>query len=295
LSTALETNGMRYVIVSPVRDEEQYIGYTIRSIIRQTIRPVEWIIVDDGSNDSTGRIIDDYAKQYPWITAIHRSDRGQRIPGTGVMEAFYDGYRCLKTSDWTYLAKLDGDLGLEQDYFESCFERFHEDSRLGICGGVIYSSRNKQLEPEFSPMFHVRGAVKLYRRSCWMAIGCLMKAPGWDTVDELQAARLGWRTRSFSHIRVIQYRATGAVQGAWLDGVKNGRANYIVGYHPVFMFTKCVKRLFQRPFVIDALAHAYGFITGYCKRLPRVGDRELIRYIREQQIRRLLLMDSMWQ
>src|ERR1019366_2123864 len=95
-------NGTRYVVVSPVRDEEQYIEKTIYSIIGQTIQPIEWIIVDDGSRDDTARIIDAIAKGFPWIKAVHRTDRGLRVPGTGVMEAFYDGYQSLESAGWEF-------------------------------------------------------------------------------------------------------------------------------------------------------------------------------------------------
>lgn len=285
---------MKYVVITPVRDEEQYIEETMRSVVRQTIQPAEWIIVDDGSCDGTGRIIDDYARQYPWISALHRADRGQRLPGMGVMEAFYCGYQFLKSADWEYVVKLDGDVGLDPDYFERCFERFNEDPKLGICGGMMYRVKNGDFELESHLIFQVRGPIKLYRRSCWEAIGGLLKAPGWDTVDNVQANRLGWRTRSFPDLKVIHYRPTGAAEGAWRDGVKNGRADYVSGYHPVFMMAKCVKRLFQQPYIISAVAHGYGFITGYSKRVPQVGDLALIRYLRNQQIRRLLLLKSIW-
>jgi poly-beta-1,6-N-acetyl-D-glucosamine synthase len=285
---------IKYVIVSPVRDEEQYLSQTIRSVMGQSIRPSEWVIVDDGSHDGTGRIIEEYAAKLPWIRAVHRADRGQRVPGTGVMEAFYTGYERLHCTDWEFIVKLDGDVGLEADYFERCFEHFMEDPKLGICGGTMYCPKNGTLKIESSPGYHVRGPIKLYRRSCWDAIGGLLKTTGWDSLDEFQANRLGWRTRSFSELKVIHYRPTGAVQGAWRDGVKMGRASYIAGYHPVFMIAKCIKRVGQRPFLIVAMAHAYGFLTGYLKRISQVNDQELIRYIRGQQIRRLLLLDSIW-
>lgn len=284
----------RYVIITPVRDEEQYLAETIRSVVRQSIQPAEWIIVDDGSHDGTGRIIDESARQYPWIKALHRPDRGQRLPGTGVMEAFYHGYRSLDSADWDFVVKLDGDVGLDPDYFERCFERFTEDPKLGMCGGMMYCLKNGELQRESHPIFQVRGPIKLYRRSCWDAIGGLIQSPGWDTVDEVQANRLGWRTRTFPELKVMHYRPTGAAQGVWRNGVKNGRADYVSGYHPVFMIVKCVKRFFQTPYVIHAVANGYGFITGYTKRIPRAGDPALIRYIRSQQIRRLLLMKSIW-
>lgn len=284
----------KYVIVSPVRDEERYILETVRSVTQQTIEPAEWIIVDDGSRDSTGRIIDECADRYPWITTLHRPDRGRRLPGTGVMEAFYDGYRSLKSSDWDFIVKLDGDVGLAPDYFERCFERFREDPKLGMCGGVMYRVKNGVPQREVHPSLHVRGPIKLYRQSCWDAIGGLINTPGWDTVDEVQANRMGWHTKTFPNLRVIHYRTTGAAQGTWRNGVKNGRADYISGYHPIFEMVKCAKRLFQEPYVINAIAHAYGFATGYTKRIPQVGDRALIRYLRSQQMRRLLRMKSIW-
>ncbi len=285
---------IRYVIVTPVRDEEQYISETIRSIVGQTILPVEWIIVDDGSHDGTGRIIDECASKYHWIKALHRSDRGQRVPGTGVMEAFYQGYEALSSRDWEFIVKLDGDVGLPADYFERCFQQFAQDPKLGMCGGLMYTIKNEELAPESQPLAHVRGPIKLYKRTCWEAIGGLVKSPGWDTIDEIQANRLGWRTRTFPEIKVIHYRPTGAVQGVWRNGVKNGRADYISGYHPLFMFAKCFGRLFKKPYIVNALANGYGFITGYTKRIPRGGDRDLIRYIRTQQVRRLFFMKSMW-
>jgi len=289
-----EKYGIKYVIVSPVRDEEQYIQETIRSITHQTIRPVEWIIVNDGSSDNTGQIAETFAQQYPWIRVLNRPDRGRRVPGTGVMEAFYHGYESLHSQDWEYLVKLDGDVGLEPDYFEQCFQRFNEQPDLGMCGGMLYRIRDGVLEREEHPIFHVRGPIKLYRRACWEAIGGLIKAPGWDTVDEVKANMCGWRTRSFLDLKAIHYRPTGAAEGTWRDGVKNGRADYISGYHPLFMLAKCAKRLFQAPYVIGAVSHAYGFVTGYLKRIPQIEDPALICYIRNQQLRRLFFRESIW-
>jgi glycosyltransferase involved in cell wall biosynthesis len=285
---------IKYVIVSPVRDEEEFLTKTLQSIIRQTILPAEWIIVDDGSHDSTGQIIDEYAERYPWIVAVHRADRGRRLAGTGVMETFYSGYGRLQCKDWEFIVKLDGDVGLEPDYFESCFTRFREDPKLGMCGGVMFAVRNGGLKLEEHPMFQVRGPIKLYRRSCWEGIGGLIKSPGWDTVDEVHANMLGWHTRSFADLKVIHYRPTGAAAGAWRDNVKNGRADYVSGYHPLFIAVKCCRRLFQKPYVLKSLAHAHGYLSGYISRFPRVPNKALIRYVRRQQIRRLFFMKTIW-
>ena len=284
----------KYVVISPVRDEGDYIANTIRSVVGQTIPPANWVIVDDGSRDATGAIIDDVARRYPWVKSIHRADRGRRVPGTGVMESFYDGYQALTVTDWDCIVKLDGDVGLPPDYFERCFQRMRADPRLGICGGVMYRLVNGTEELEQHPLVHVRGPIKLYRRDCWNAIGGLIQAPGWDTVDELQANRLGWRTRSFPDLAVIHYRATGAAAGAWRDSMKNGTADYVSGYHPVFMAAKCVHRLLTRPYVVVGVGQAVGYVSGYLRRLPQVPDRALISYVRQQQMLRLFGRRSIW-
>jgi glycosyltransferase involved in cell wall biosynthesis len=285
---------VRYVVITPVRDEGHLIEEMIRSVAEQTLRPSQWIIVDDGSKDDTGPIIDRCAKKYPWITAVHQKDRGFREPGTGVIHAFYYGYGFLSTSDWDFIVKLDGDLMLEPDYFENCLAEFARDPRLGIGGGVVGHMDGGVMQVEDNPVFHVRGATKIYRRECWDALGGLIKAPGWDTVDELKANMLGWQTRSFSNFKLLQRRPTGATNSTWGNWVKNGRANYITGYHPLFMFAKCAGRVLKKPYVISAAGLMYGFLSCYFIRTPRVPDPALIRYVRRQQLRRLLLLESVW-
>jgi poly-beta-1,6-N-acetyl-D-glucosamine synthase len=285
-----------YVIVSPVRNEAEYIERTINSVLSQTVRPAQWIIVDDGSTDRTDGMIEEAATQHPWIKAVHRKDRGVRRAGGGVIEAFYTGYKLLEDERWQYLVKLDGDVTFEPDYFERCFARFAEEPRLGIAGGLICNLVNGVLcaESKVDPAFHVRGATKIYRRECWEGIGGLVQAVGWDTVDELKANMLGWSTRTFRDIKIVHHRIAGAAYGTWQNWVKNGRANYAVGYHPVFMLLKCISRVFERPYGIAALGLWTGFCSGYFKRIWRVDDPALIRYFRQQQLRRLLRQPSLW-
>jgi biofilm PGA synthesis N-glycosyltransferase PgaC len=285
---------VRYVIVTPARNEGRAIEETIVSIIHQTVLPLEWVIVDDGSEDESVEILDRYARKYSWITVVHRRNRGFRQPGRGVVEAFDDGYRSVKNHNWEYVVKLDADLVLEQDYFERCLKEFELDSNIGIAGGTVYELQNGQPKMEPIPPFHVRGATKIYRRACWDQLGGLVPAPGWDTLDEVKANMLGWHTRSFSHIRVLQRRATGSNDGVWRDYVKNGRANYVAGYHPLFLFLKCIRRLVRPPYVIGSFGLAFGFAAAYLRRLPQVDDPELIHYLRGEQRRMMLGKASLW-
>jgi biofilm PGA synthesis N-glycosyltransferase PgaC len=286
---------LSYIIITPARDEAEYIGSTIESVVAQSIRPAEWVLVNDGSTDATGAVIDGYARKYPWISPIHQANRGRRDADIGAIEAFVTGYQALKTRDWEFLVNLDADLWLEPDYFAMCFEEFDEDLRLGIGGGTLYHHDEAGREViELGPSLHVRGATKIYRRGCWNAIGGLAEEPGWDTLDEVKANMAGWRTRSFREIGALHQRPTGASGGSWRDSVKNGRSDYYLGYHPLFTLVKCLTRVFKAPYVVDGVGNLYGFMSGYVNGRPQVNNKEIMRYVRKQQLRRLALMESIW-
>ena len=284
----------KYVVVTPVRDEETYLHKTIESMIHQTVLPVEWIIVNDGSTDGTAEVIEKYSSQYSWICSVHRKDRGFRKTGGGIIEAFYAGFNVLSCHDWDFMCKLDGDLSFEPDYFEKCLEHFQRDQKLGIGGGFLYYLNNGERVLEKCPLFHVRGGVKIYRRACWDHLGGLWVGPSSDTVDEVKAQMLGWSTRSFPELLVHHHRPTGTSYGLWGAMAKNGRGDYVCGYHPLFEIVKCLFRLVQKPYIIGSLALFYGFVTGYLKRVPRVDDPEMIRFLRQQQMNRLLGRGTIW-
>jgi len=290
----MSSSSPRYVVITPVRDEEEFVASTIECMLRQSIQPAEWVIVNDGSTDKTGEIIDDYARRYPWIRTRHRENRGFRKSGGGVVEAFNDGYEALTCRDWHFIAKFDGDLSFGPDYFERCFDYFRTELKLGLGGGAIYHVVDGEQRLEVCPRFHVRGATKIYRKACWEDIGGFWPAPGWDTFDEVKANRLGWTTRTFEDLHLTHHRQTGTADGLWGGFVKNGRANYVCGYHPLFMLGKCARRTFQRPYFLGAAGLFYGFITGYCKGIPRVDDPLTIAYLRQQQLGRLCGSETIW-
>ncbi len=287
-------NPTRYVIVTPARDEQEYIRFTLESVVAQTVRPSEWIIVDDGSTDQTAAIVSEYAQKYPWIRLLRRANRGFRKSGGGVMEAFQEGYNALSCKSWDFLVKLDGDLTFDADYFQKCFDHFQKQPDLGIGGGNIYHKIGDKLKVESVPKFHVRGATKIYRRACWEAIGGLWPAPGWDTIDETKANMLRWQTETFAELRLLHHRLTGTAGGTWGNMVKNGRAYYISGYHPLFMLARCVYRIPQRPYLLGTLGMLYGYWKSYFDKTQRVQDPDLVEYVQRQQLRRLLGKQTIW-
>ena len=284
----------RYVIITPARDEEEHVQATIESVAGQTVRPAEWVIVDDGSTDRTGAIIDHYAAQSPWIRVIHRPNRGFRKPGGGVVDAFNEGYGSLGCTDWDFIVKLDGDLSFSPDYFQRCFEHFRKQPELGIGGGEIYHALEHELKLEANPRFHVRGATKIYRRACWDAIGGLWVGPGWDTIDEVKANMLGWKTCSFEDLPLVHLRPTGAAEGPLRDCVKHGVVCYTCGYHPLFVLASCLYRVARKPYVLGSFAIASGFLKAYFTHTSRVDDKRLTDYLRLQQLRRLCGLETIW-
>ena len=285
---------VKYLVITPVRDEEQHIEAAIQAVSSQTVLPQEWVIVDDGSTDRTAEIVRHYAGLFPWIQLVSRPNRGARKSGGGVVEAFYDGYRAVQHNDWDFIVKLDGDLTFSSDYFEKCFAHFESDPSLGVGGGDIYHDFEGTSKVEVNPKFHVRGATKIYRRLCWEAIGGLCQAPGWDTIDEVKASMLGWKSCSFSELHVAHHRLTGTADGVLRDRIKHGLACYFSGYHPLFLVASCVSRLIQKPYIAGSAAIGYGFVKGYWTRMPRVNDRQLIKYLRRQQLRRLCGLETIW-
>jgi glycosyltransferase involved in cell wall biosynthesis len=285
---------LKYAVITPVRDEAEHIESLIESVAGQTIGPCEWVIVDDGSTDGTGAILDRASAQFPWLHVVHRANRGFRKSGGGVVQAFYDGYNSLRSTDWDFVVKLDGDLSFAPDYFQRCLKHFLEDPALGIGGGEIYHNVSGEMKREGNPRFHVRGATKIYRKACWEAIGGLWTAAGWDTIDEVKANMLGWRTQSFPELRLHHHRVTGVAEGIVRDRVKHGEVCYVSGYHPLFVLASCLIRLLQKPYVIGSAAILYGFLRAHWTHPPRLEDRAYRRYIRAQQLRRLVGMETIW-
>jgi glycosyltransferase involved in cell wall biosynthesis len=284
----------KYVVVTPVRDEDQFLPLTIESMTRQTILPTEWVIVDDGSKDSTGEIIDEAARQYPWIRAVHRQDRGSRQWGAGIIEAFYDGFKALTFHEWEFMSKMDGDLSFAPEYFENALAKFRLNPRLGIGGGYLYHMVDGKPVVEQHPVFHVRGGAKIYRRECWDAMGGLWVGPGSDTLDDVKANMLGWTSESFIDIQIRHHRWTGEAYGRWGGLAKNGKTDYVSGYHPLFLMVKALKRLVQRPYIMGSCALLYGYLEALFKRMPQVNDPDLIKYLRRQQLARLYGGETIW-
>jgi poly-beta-1,6-N-acetyl-D-glucosamine synthase len=272
-----------YVIISPVRNEEEYVRLTLDSVVNQTVVPSEWIMVNDGSVDSTAEIIKEYIPKYPWIKLITLKDRGYYFPGTGVVNVFYKGYEQITTPDWEYVVKLDCDLKFDFSYFELLLKEFDKDSKLGIASGCTYLQSNGTwvIEPVLED--HPVGPSKVYKRECWDQIGGLKPIPGWDLADLLAAQMNGWKTFCFKHLKIEHYRLTGSRRkGIWAPKFLQGKFEYKHGYTFNYTFLKSIYHFFSKPVIIGSIAKICGYLYARTKKEDYLFDEDMRIFLRKK-------------
>jgi len=278
----------RYVVVSPVKDEVAFVGRTIESICRQTVRPSRWVIVDDGSTDGTREIIERAAAACPWIRVLRLDSSTPRETGSRVIRNFHAGYASLSDDAFDFVVKLDCDLEIPPDYFESLLRRFRAEPRLGIASGIYLEQRDGQWVPREMPPYHTAGAMKMLRAQCYREIGGFVAAAGWDAVDEIKALVRGWTTRHFTDLRVLHLKDEGSGVGFRRMSRMSGEIHYLTGGGALFFFVKALHRLlFGRPLVVGSLAMISGYLGCLVRRPQKLVNTEEARYYRRMLNRRM--------
>ncbi len=279
-----------YVVVTPARDEERTIEFTMRSMLAQTIPPLRWVIVDDGSTDATRELVDRELAAAPWIELAVRGDRGHRALGGGVIDAFNDGFAKVRDLPFEFVVKLDADLSFEPDYFENLLRHFAADSKLGMASGKTFLVEGGVRKIEWCPDEHVRGPAKMYRRACFEAIGGLEARRGWDMIDETRAQMLGWTTRSFLSERLIHHRPIdGRQANALRSRFEMGELYHFLGYHGLYMLVRSLRSAVQDfPRGTGGIALLLGYLRAALRRAPRF-DADYVAWVRKQQLARFNL------
>jgi biofilm PGA synthesis N-glycosyltransferase PgaC len=277
-----------YVLVTPVKDEAATIGRTIRSVLNQTLLPLEWVIVSDGSTDGTDQIVKEAAAQHPWIRLISLPPRQERS-FAAVVENTQRGIADLQSSDYAFLGLLDADVTFQRDYFEQLIDRFGANPQLGLAGGVVIDvgtprdrfPRNRRDVP---------GAVQFFRRSCFESLGGLIAVPegGWDGLTCAAARLKGYETQLCTdlvvdHLKPRNISQGGVLRRKWQMGVRD----YAIGYDPLFEIVKCIGRLKEAPMIAGSLAWVVGYFSAMATRPRRVVPLELIAQVQREQRERL--------
>ena len=261
----------KYIIISPVKDEEKYIETTIHAVLRQTARPSKWVIVDDGSKDRTHEIAEAYARRFDWITVVTIRRDAARQPGSGIIRAFNEGFKLVRDLEFDFIVKLDCDIDFQPDYFEQVMKRFHEDKRLGIASGSYLERRRGKWAPIKMPAYHAAGQTKMVRIECFREIGGFVASRGWDSFDEIKAQVAGWKTRHFKAVRFYHLKLEGSGIGFLRTSMMLGENYYLTGGGPLFFALKCAYYAFlAKPFLLGSVM----MLVGYLKPLL-VGKKKL--------------------
>jgi glycosyltransferase involved in cell wall biosynthesis len=282
----------RIVIISPVRNEETLITGVIRSMINQTVQPVEWLIVDDGSTDRTLEIIEQAAQEHKWIHIERKPDRGKRSVGPGVVEAFYYGYDRLWTKDYDFICKMDGDVEFKPKYFETLLTFFANDRYLGAASGKPMLEEGEKLVEERTHDEMVAGMINFYRRECFEEIGGFVREVHWDGIAFHRARMNGWRTCSIDHpdINFIHKRLMGSSDKGVLTGrMRWGRGQHFMGTHPLYLFAIGVYRMFEKPWFLGGLFIILGYFKAMLESMPQYDDLEFRKSLQAWQFERLKL------
>ncbi|WP_237060362.1 glycosyltransferase [Microbulbifer sediminum] len=276
----------QYVVISPCRDEEEYLEHTLHSVINQTLPPALWIIVDDGSSDRTPEILARYAEKYEFIRVHRRDNRGYRNVGPGVVDAFYAGLELIDLDQFNFLCKLDLDLELPSRYFETLLTKMAADPRLGCASGKPYNLRDGALVSERRGDEMSVGMTKFYRTQCFREIGGIVREVMWDAIDCHRARMLGWKARSWDEpdLRFIHLRIMGSSQQGILTGkMRHGYGQYYMGTGFLYLSATAIFRVLDYPAFAGSLAVLWGYLRSWVAGRPRINDREFIRYLRAFQ------------
>jgi glycosyltransferase involved in cell wall biosynthesis len=274
---------IKFIIISPARNEEAFIERTIKSVINQTIKPVEWIIVNDGSTDLTKLIIEKYTLQYPWIKLVNVEDRGFYYPGTGVVNVIKKGFEQIVSDDWDFIIKLDCDITIESDYLENVLAEFDKNPKLGIASGAIYLLDGNKEKKEKSQSDHPWGASKVYRKQCFADINGWKAIPGWDLADLLAAQMKGWETQCFDEYKIYHFRGTGTRRPGFTKGrFLLGRFHYRYGYSLDYTFLKSIYWLGEKPYIIGGISIFLGYLYAAVRMETKLFDKEMSQFLRKK-------------
>jgi poly-beta-1,6-N-acetyl-D-glucosamine synthase len=279
----------QFVLITPARNEAEFIELTIKSMVAQTVKPLKWVIVSDGSTDGTDDIVNKYAADHPWIELVRTPERRERH-FAGKVYAFNAGYARVKALAYGAIGNLDADLSFDDEYFSFLLQRLAEDPRLGLVGTPFKDEGGSTYDYRYVSIEHVSGACQLFRRECFEQVGGYVpvKGGGVDHIAVITARMKGWKTRTFTEKVILHHREIGtAQQGTLKARFMTGAQDYALGSHLIWELSRAIYQLRMRPFVIGGLMLLSGYLWSMVRRVPRPVSPELVEFRRREQMQRL--------
>jgi poly-beta-1,6-N-acetyl-D-glucosamine synthase len=288
VTSAPQTSSLRYALITPARNEAENIERLVQSMVAQTVRPVRWVIVSDGSTDGTDDIVRKHAAEHGWIELERRPERAERHFAAKV-EAFNAGYARLKNVEFDLVGNMDADISFDADLFAFLTARFAENPKLGL-GGAPFREGEVKYDYRFASVDHVSGALQLFRRECFEQIGGYVpiKGGGIDTIAVWSARARGWQTRTFTEKFYRHHRVMGtAKHSVWRVKFKDGNKDYALGVHPLWELFRACFQMTKPPVIVGGLLLGMGYYWSVLSRKHRTMPPELVRFRREDQMQRL--------
>jgi len=275
-----------YVLITPARNEAQFIELTLKSVAAQTVRPLKWVIVSDGSTDATDEIVRRYTAEHPWMELVRMPERKERH-FAGKVFAFNAGYEKVKALSYDIIGSLDADISFGADYFSFLLGKFLENPRLGV-GGTPFREGSVQYDYRFSRKEHVSGACQLFRRECFESIGGYvpLKAGAIDLTAVVSARMKGWKTETFADKYCVHHRPMGTAKHHPIVAFfKSGYGDYPMGVHPLWQLFRSVYQMTRKPILIGGTMLLVGYCWAMLTRAPKPVSPEFVQFRRKEQMK----------
>lgn len=282
----------KYILITPAHNEELLIKQTIQSVTSQSVKPIRWVIVDDASTDRTAEIANHYCFEYDFLKVVRIKRKIGRHFGNKAA-AFNRGLAQCSDLSADFVGNLDADISLERTYFEEVLKEFDQNADLGLAGGMVYSLIDGEYVSQNVALDSVAGAVQLFRRECFEAVGGYIPLPygGIDSAAEIIARMKGWKVQTFPQYRVLEHRRTGSATSGTLSArMKEGRLYYSLGYSPYFHLLRCFYRAKERPKIVGSVAEVVGFLAGALSGEGFALDSDVVHHLRNEQRLKLKLL-----
>ena len=279
---------LTYVVVTPARNEAKYIELTLKSMLAQSVRPLKWVIVSDGSTDGTDEIVTQSASNTPWIELIRMPERRER-DFAGKVHAFNAGYARMAGLKYDVIVSLDADISFEPDYFSLLLGKMASDPELGLVGTPFQDS-GQTYDYRFVSIEHVSGACQVFRRECFQDIGGYLPVKGGsiDHIAVITARMKGWKTRTFTEKTCLHHRTMGTAGRSLLRSrFKLGEKDYSIGNHPIWELLRTVRQMSMPPLLVGGLALGAGYLWALVRQVPRPVSRDLLAFHQREQMQRL--------
>jgi len=287
---------LRYVLITPARNERAFIEGTIRSVIAQTLLPTRWVIVSDGSTDGTDELVGRLAGRHEWIELLRMPERRDRSFAAKAT-CFNTAFDRLAPIAFDLVANLDADITFEPDYLEFLVGKFAENPKLGVAGTPFIEDASQPLNHSYAHRFadlqHVSGACQMFRRRCLEELGgyAKLKGGGIDLVAVTTARMNGWQTRTFTEKTCFHHRRMGtAARGPLMARFQHGQEDYTIGQHPLWELMRGLFQMRTKPFVLGGLFLLLGYFWAMIRRVQRPISPELVSFRRAEQMTRLRSM-----